>query len=201
MEFVAATNNAHKLVELRAIFEASGHSLASLSDSGFSGEIIEDGDTFAANALIKARTVCRATGMPAIADDSGLCVDSLGGEPGVYSARYGAPECVTDADRRQLLLRNMESITERGAHFACAIACVFPNGDELLSEGKCFGEITRDERGDGGFGYDCIFMLRGRGLTLSEISAEEKNEVSHRAAAMADFVEKLDEYFSTKENS
>ena len=194
MKFVVATNNQHKLEELREILGASGHTLLSLGESGFSGEIIEDGDSFEANARIKAQTVCKATGLPAIADDSGICVDALDGAPGIYSARYGAPECKSDADRRQLLLRNMEGKSDRNAHFACSIVCAFPNGDEISSYGECAGEIGFEERGDGGFGYDCIFVLDGRGLTLSEISAEEKNRVSHRAEAVKGLVGRLDRY-------
>ena len=198
MEFVAATNNQHKLEELRAILADSGHTLVALNESGFSGEIVEDGETFEENALIKARTVCRATGRPAIADDSGLCVDALGGAPGIHSARYGAPDCKSDADRRHLLLKNMEGHSDRAAHFACSIVCVFPNGDEVCAYGECSGEIAGEERGDGGFGYDCIFLLKDRGLTLAQISAQEKNLISHRAVAVATFVEKLNKYFQER---
>ena len=190
MEIVAATNNAHKLKEMRELFEGSGHTLISLAEAGFSGEIVEDGDTFEANALIKARTVHKATGANVIADDSGICVDALNGGPGVHSARYGG-EGLDDAGRRHLLLRSMEQQTNRAAHFACVIACVFADGSELTAEGIVRGELTREERGEGGFGYDSIFYYPPFGATTAEISEEQKNAISHRGAAIRAFLTKL----------
>ena len=190
MEFVAATNNAHKLAELREMLAGTGHTLVSLAEAGFSGKIVEDGRTFEENALIKARTVCRATGRPALADDSGLCVDALDGAPGIHSARFGG-EGLDDAGRRRLLLHSLEGTDERAAHFSCVIACVWPDGRLLTAEGVCPGEILLEERGEGGFGYDSLFYYPPFGGTLAELSQEQKNAVSHRGAAIRAFLAKL----------
>lgn len=180
MTVVAATGNMHKLKEIREIF-SSWHILSE-REAGFSGEVEETGATFVENALIKARAVCRATGFAALADDSGLCVDALGGAPGILSARYSGGG---DAENRALLLKNMAGVQSRGAHFACAVALVFPDGRELTAEGASYGEILHEERGMGGFGYDSLFYSADLKKSFAEATEEEKNAVSHRGRALA----------------
>ncbi|MDL2273557.1 RdgB/HAM1 family non-canonical purine NTP pyrophosphatase [Oscillospiraceae bacterium OttesenSCG-928-G22] len=189
MKLVAATNNQKKLIELRALLTEAGVEVLSLADSGYTKEIPETGTTFLENAFQKARTIMDVSGLPAIADDSGLEVEALGGDPGVYSARYGGDACKTDADRNALLLRNMEGKGNRNARFVSAIACVFPDGTELSAIGTCEGILLEAPRGDGGFGYDPLFLFPDLGKTMAEISAELKNKISHRANAMRLFFE------------
>ena len=133
--------------------------------------------------------------MPAIADDSGLCVDALGGAPGVYSARYGGPG-LDDAGRYRLLLENMRGQTPRTAKFVSVITCCFPNGDVITARGECPGTIAYAPQGEGGFGYDPVFFLPQRKKTFAQLTAEEKNEISHRGRALALFQEKLKEYLN-----
>lgn len=186
MKVVAATANAHKLKEMREIL--NGFELISEREAGFFGDVEETGETFAENALIKARAVCKATGLPALADDSGLCVEALGGAPGVYSARYSGGG---SAENRALLLENMKNISDRRAYFACAVALVFPDGRELTAEGKSCGSILYEERGDGGFGYDPLFFSDDLGVSFSEASEQEKNSVSHRGRALRELLKLL----------
>jgi len=187
MKFVAATGNAGKLREFRAILGAMGFEVISAEEAGFFDDVEETGTTFRENALIKARAVCVATGIAALADDSGLEVSALGGAPGVYSARYGGDQCKTDADRVILLLKNMAEKTDRAARFVSYIACVFPDGRELVADGECAGEIAREPRGYGGFGYDPVFFLPEFGKTMAEVSPETKNKISHRGVALENF--------------
>lgn len=186
MKVVAATGNRHKLKEFREIFP--DWDIVSEKEAGFSGEVEETGETFLENALLKARAVCRATGQPALADDSGIVVDALGGAPGVHSARYSGGD---DADNRALLLKNMQNAANRDAHFTSAIALVFPDGREVTAEGSTFGTILREERGSGGFGYDCLFYSSDLKKSFGEATDEEKNSVSHRGRALAALREKL----------
>lgn len=176
---VAATGNAHKLKEIRAIFK--DRKILSECEAGFSGEIEETGETFIENALIKARAVCRATGLPALADDSGLCVDALGGAPGVRSARFSGGG---DADNRALLLQRLQDTDDRSAHFSCAVALVYPDGRELTAEGRTEGRILRAERGTNGFGYDSLFFSNDLKKSFAEADENEKNSVSHRGRAL-----------------
>jgi XTP/dITP diphosphohydrolase len=196
VKFVLASNNKGKLREMREILGEAGVSVLSQSEAGIQVEPEETGTTFEENALIKARAACSAAGIPAIADDSGLAVDALGGAPGIYSARYG--NCATDEERVELLLENMRGKEQRSARFVSCIAAVFPNGDELITCGECEGEITQSPAGENGFGYDPVFYMACFGRTLAEVSAEEKNGVSHRGKALRAMKTKLDEYF--KEN-
>ncbi len=186
MKVVAATGNRHKLKEFREIFP--DWDIVSEREAGFSGEVEETGETFLENALLKARAVCRATGQPALADDSGIVVDALGGAPGVHSARYSGGD---DADNRALLLKNMQNAANRDAHFTSAIALVFPDGREVTAEGSTFGTILREERGSSGFGYDCLFYSSDLKKSFGEATDEEKNSVSHRGRALAALREKL----------
>ncbi len=193
-KIVMASNNKHKIVEIESFlkklcpFDEKGESFTYLSlfDIGFTDDIVEDGDTFEANALIKARAVAKL-GYIGVADDSGLCVDALNGEPGVYSARYAGGH--DDRDNNEKLLEKMKHVPDekRTSHFVSVIACVFPDGTELCARGECPGRILWDYQGNGGFGYDPLFLYEPMGKTFAEMNAEEKNGISHRAAAMAKF--------------
>ena len=186
MKVVLASQNKKKIVEMKDILSKMGVEVLSQADVGLNLEPEETGATFEENARIKARAVMEAAGMPAIADDSGLMVDALGGEPGVYSARYGGPG-LDDTGRWQLLLRNMAGQTDRQGKYVSVICCVFPDGREILSRGECAGLLTEEPAGDGGFGYDPIFFLPQLGKTMAQITPKEKNQISHRAKALAGF--------------
>jgi len=195
MKLVLASKNKKKLVELNAILNQLGIEVCSEAEAGVDIDVEETGTTFEENSLLKAKAVMEASGLPAIADDSGLCVDALQGAPGVYSARYGG-EGLDDKGRYMLLLSSMRGQTTRAAHFACAIACAFPNGDELTAEGKCFGTIAFAPMGEGGFGYDPVFFVPEKAKTFGQLTAEEKAEISHRGKALEIFAEKLATYLN-----
>ena len=190
---VAATGNAHKLREIRAIF--ADKTVLSEKEAGFSGEVEETGESFLENALLKARAVCRATGQPALADDSGIVVDALGGAPGVHSARYASKDEKNSSDEsnRALLLRNLQGEQNRRAWFTSAVALVFPDGREVTAEGHTFGRILDKETGEGGFGYDCLFFSDDLQKSFGEATSEEKNAVSHRGRALEALAAKLEE--------
>ena len=181
--YVIATNNGHKLQEIRDILENDRRKFISMKEAGIATDPEENGSTFEENALIKARAACKASGLPALADDSGLEVDALNGEPGIRSARYCEG---SDADRVDFLLNNMEAVTEdaRGAQFVSAIACVYPDGTEFVVRGICRGEILRERHGNGGFGYDPVFWVPEEGESFSSMPQERKNAISHRANAL-----------------
>ena len=193
MKFVLATHNPGKLKEMGDILARFGVEVVSPKDLGIAVDVEETGATCAENAMLKAKAICAAAKLPAIADDSGLCVDALNGGPGVYSARYGG-EGLDDKGRYMLLLNSMRGQPTRAAHFACAIACVFPNGDELTAEGRCDGTIAFAPIGEGGFGYDPVFFVPELKKTFGQLTAEEKSAISHRGRALAVFVEKLETY-------
>ena len=193
MKFVLASQNKHKLEEMQAILSAHGVEVVLQSDLGLHVDVEETGGTFAENALLKAKAVMEASGLPAIADDSGVCCDALSGAPGVYSARYGGPE-LDDAGRYRLLLANMQGAKTRAAHFTSAIACVFPNGDVIEAQGECPGTIAFAPQGDGGFGYDPVFFLPQLRKTYAQLTPEEKAAVSHRGKALEVFDGKLRTY-------
>lgn len=186
MKVVLASHNKKKMVEMRAILSRMGVEVISQAEVGLDLEPEETGTTFEENARIKAKAVMEASGLPAIADDSGLMVDALGGEPGVYSARYGG-EGLDDTGRWQLLLKNMAGQTNRACKFVSVICCAFPNGTELMARGECPGVLAQGPSGDGGFGYDPIFYLPQLGKTMAQLTPEEKNQISHRAQALAGF--------------
>ena len=199
MKFILASNNKGKLKEMQAIMSGLGYEVISQSEAGLDLDVEETGTTFEENAFLKADAACKASGLPAVSDDSGLVVEALGGEPGVYSARY-AGEDKTDHDRNMYLLKKMEGIENRKAKFVSAIVCVFPNGDKITAIGQCPGEIMHEERGENGFGYDPLFYMPEFGRTMAEISSEEKNKASHRARALQEFGKKLIEYLEIKEH-
>ena len=197
MKFILASQNQHKLVEMQNILSAHGVEVVLQSELGLHVEVEETGATFAENAMLKAKAVMAASGLPAIADDSGVCVDALNGAPGVYSARYGGPE-LDDVGRYRLLLENMRGARDRTAHFTSAIACAFPNGDAIEAEGICPGMIAYAPQGDGGFGYDPVFFLPQLRKTYAQLTPEEKAAVSHRGKALEVFDQKLREYLKGK---
>ncbi len=196
-KFVLATHNPGKLREMGAILSGLGVEVVSPADLGLTVDVEETGSTFSENAMLKAKAVCAEAGIPAIADDSGICVDALNGGPGVYSARYGG-EGLDDAGRCALLLSSMRGQTTRAAHFTCAIACAFPNGDTLTAEGRCDGAIAFAPMGKDGFGYDPIFLYPPKAKTFAQLTAEEKSAVSHRGKALAVFAEHLRAYLNAQ---
>ena len=193
MKLVLASKNKKKLVEMNDILSHLGIQVCSEAEAGVDVEVEETGTTFEENSLLKARAVMEASGLPAIADDSGLCVDALGGAPGVYSARYGG-EGLDDVGRYRLLLENMKGQMPRTAKFVSVITCCFPNGDVLSARGECPGTIAFAPMGEGGFGYDPVFFLPPLKKTFAQLSPEEKNAVSHRGKALELFKGKLEEY-------
>ena len=181
MKLVVATGNAHKLREIADIF--TSFEVIGQKQAGFCEEVEETGKTFAENALLKARVATRALQCIALADDSGLCVPALDGAPGVRSARY-AGEHGNDKKNRDLLLKNLQNKKDRSAYFVSAVALTFPDGKEIVVEGKTHGRILKEEVGTGGFGYDCIFQSDDLGKSFGEATSEEKNAVSHRYRAL-----------------
>jgi len=192
MRFVLASHNRGKLKEMQEILDELGVEVVLQSDLGLDLEPEESGATFAENAAIKAKAVMEASGLPAIADDSGLCVDALNGGPGIYSARYGGLD--SDEARYRLLLNNLRGATSRAAHFHTAVICAFPNGDMLQAEGDCHGTIAFAPRGESGFGYDPVFYVPELRKTFAQLTAEEKNAISHRGNALRAFAVELKEY-------
>lgn len=186
LRLVIATGNRNKVREIQDKFSAiEGLTLVPLSDFPDPPEVIEDGATFLENAMKKAGGIAAFTGLPSMADDSGLVVDALGGRPGVLSARYGGPSA-DDADRNRMILEEMRGIPaeRRAARFVCVIAVVFPDGTTFSAEGTCEGVIAETMRGSHGFGYDPIFFLPDRGKAMAELPLDEKNRISHRARAL-----------------
>lgn len=193
MKVVLASKNSHKLAEISKITEKFGFELILQSELGMDIDVEENGTTFEENSLIKAQAVMEATGLPALADDSGLAVEALNGEPGIYSARYGFDPSLDDRGRLLLLLKNMEQVPEgsRQAKFVCVITMVTPDGQVIQARGEAHGQLLRQAVGTGGFGYDPIFYYPPLGKTFAELSPEEKNQVSHRAEALKLFNQKL----------
>jgi XTP/dITP diphosphohydrolase len=193
---VLATRNAHKVGELQAILSSIGLDVALVGMDSFpdAPEVVEDGLTFAANALKKARVAATATGLPAVADDSGLCVDALNGMPGVLSARWAGVQG-DDAANLALVLAQMRDVADehRGARFECAAALALPSEEERVVEGRIEGVLIREPRGSGGFGYDPIFVAHGYDVTTAEMPAAEKNAISHRGRAFRALAPAIDE--------
>ncbi len=195
MKVVLASKNPHKLVEIRQITDRFGFELILQSELGVDIDVEETGTTFEENSLLKAKAVMEATGLPAIADDSGIAVDALNGEPGIYSARYGFDDTLDDHGRMMLLLKNTEHVPDgqRGAQFVCVITFISPDGTLLQARGEVHGQLTRQPRGENGFGYDPIFYYPPLGMTTAELPSEVKNQVSHRGNALRILNEKLKE--------
>ncbi|MBE6917004.1 MAG: RdgB/HAM1 family non-canonical purine NTP pyrophosphatase [Ruminococcaceae bacterium] len=195
MRVVLASKNKHKLAEISKITEKFGFELVLQSELGIDIDVEETGTTFEENSLLKARAVMEATGLPALADDSGIAVDALNGEPGVYSARYGFDETLDDWGRLLLLLKNTEHVPDgqRQAQFVCVITMITPDEKVIQARGEIHGELLREARGENGFGYDPIFYYPPYGKTTAEMESEEKNAVSHRGNALRVLYEKLKE--------
>ena len=195
MKMVLASKNPHKLVEIQKIVERFDIQLVLESELGVDIDVEETGTTFVENSLLKAKAVMEATGLPALADDSGIAVDALNGAPGVYSARYGFDDSLDDWGRLQLLLKNIENVPDgqRQAQFVCVITLMTPDGQVIQARGEVHGELLRAPAGTGGFGYDPIFDYPPLGKTLAEVAPEEKNQVSHRARALKVLYEKMKE--------
>ena len=195
MKVVLASKNAHKLQEISKITEKFDMELVLESQLGVDIDVEETGSTFEENSFIKAEAVMKATGLPALADDSGIAVDALNGEPGIYSARYGFDPSLDDWGRLEMLLKNTEQVPDgsRQAQFVCVITLVTPEGQVIQARGEAHGELLRQPAGEGGFGYDPIFYYPPLGKSFAELSPEEKNQVSHRAQALKLFYEKLKE--------
>ncbi|MBU5434183.1 XTP/dITP diphosphatase [Pseudoflavonifractor sp. MSJ-37] len=192
MKLVLASRNQKKLRELQEILSELGVEVLSEADAGVDVDVEETGTTFEENAFLKAHAVMEASGLPAVADDSGLCVDALNGAPGIYSARYGGPG-LDDVGRYQLLLENMRGQLDRRCRFVSAICCCFPDGRRVEARGECPGTLAYAPKGEDGFGYDPIFFVPEQKKTFAELSAEEKNAISHRGRALALFRRKLEE--------
>lgn len=189
MKFIIATHNQKKLKELQRILEPLGIDVI----TGDLTEVEETGTTFTENALLKAESACKESGLPAVADDSGLVVDALNGAPGVYSARY-AGENATDAQRIEKLLHEMKDVPQglRTARFVSVVSCVFPDGQIITAEGVCEGTIGFLPKGQGGFGYDPVFMVGDK--SYAEMTAEEKDKISHRGLALGKLAEQLKQW-------
>ena len=195
MKVVLASKNQHKLVEISKITEKFGIELVLQPELGVDIDVEETGATFEENSFIKAEAVMKATGLPALADDSGIAVDALHGAPGIYSARYGFDDSLDDWGRLQLLLKNTEHVPDgqRQAQFVCVITMVTPEGQVIQARGEIHGELLREPRGENGFGYDPIFYYPPAGKSTAELDPEEKNQVSHRANALKVFYQKMKE--------
>lgn len=194
MKFIIATNNQKKLKELERILNPLGINAVSAKDEGISLDDVEEtGITFAENALLKAEAAFKKTGLPSVADDSGLCVDALDGRPGIHSARY-AGENATDSDKNNKLLSELKDVPEkdRTAHFTCAICCILPDGEKIEVEGRCEGSIAFEPHGNGGFGYDPIFKYSDK--SYAELSSDEKDSISHRGKALRKLKTELEKY-------
>ena len=193
MKVILASKNPHKLTELSAILSQHGFEIALESEYGLDIDVDETGTTFEENSLLKAEAVMKASGLPVLADDSGLMVDALNGAPGVYSARYGHKS--SDGERTAFLLENMKDVPDekRTAKFVCVITCLWPDGRKIVARGECPGVITHEVQGENGFGYDPVFYLPELGMTYAELPSEQKNAISHRARALQDFCRKYQE--------
>jgi len=192
---ILASKNVGKVKEFKEILEPLGFDIVSMKDAGINIEIDETGTTFEENSRIKAEAVMKIAGLPVIADDSGICCDALGGGPGVYSARYGG-EGLTDQDRTQELLKSMRGAGSRKCQFVAVITCCMPDGTYITARGVCEGTVSYAPIGTDGFGYDPIFFVPEYKKTFAQMTAEEKNAVSHRGKALKEFYKKMENYIN-----
>ena len=196
MKIILASNNKNKMREFRELLAGTDAEPISQRDAGCDFEVDETGTTFEENAFLKADAVLKATGCIAVADDSGLVVDALNGEPGIYSARYSFGHDASDADRNRYLLVKLGDEKNRRARFVCCVCCCLPDGNTITARGECEGEILDATRGSNGFGYDPLFRPLGYDVSMAELSADEKNAISHRGKAMREFIEKFKRYYN-----
>lgn len=194
MKLILASNNKHKLEEFSKLCEKMDIELVSQRDAGCDFEVDENGTTFEENAYLKAKAVTDATGEAAVADDSGLMVDALNGEPGIYSARYGLGHDASDVARYSYLLGRLCGKEDRSAKFVSCICCTFPNGDVISARGELHGKIAELPKGENGFGYDPVFIPDGMEKHTAELTMEEKNAISHRGVALREFAPRLEDY-------
>lgn len=185
-KIVVASGNKGKIAEIKAIF--NDVEIIPMSELGFDGDIEETGNSFKENAMIKAKTVSKALNLPALSDDSGLCVESLHGAPGIYSARFSGEG---DKGNRDLLLKRLENINDRRAYFESAVCLYFPDGKTYFGKGRTYGRILQEEMGENGFGYDCLFFSDDLKKSFGLATEDEKNSVSHRYRALCDLKKKL----------
>lgn len=190
MKLIIASNNKHKIYEIKKILGEKFRDILSMREAGIDHETVEDGTTFMENALKKAREIAEISGCPTLADDSGITAHALGDRPGIYSARFSG-EHGNDAENNALLLKLLADKDDKGAHYTCAMALIYPDGREVTAEGYMYGSITPDARGERGFGYDPIFIADGETRTVAEMTDEEKNAISHRGKALALLFEKI----------
>lgn len=193
MKLIIASNNAHKIYEIKKILSGKFDEILSLKEASVQHETVEDGSTFMENSLKKAREIAGITGCAALADDSGICAHALGGAPGIYSARFAGEYKGQESDERNnaLLLERLSDKADKTAHYTCAMALVYPDGREVCAEGYMYGSITDVPRGTRGFGYDPLFIPDGESRTVAEMSDEEKNLISHRANALKLLLSKI----------
>ena len=190
MKLIIASNNKHKIYEIKKILGEKFLDILSMREAGIDHETVEDGTTFMENAIKKAREIAQISGAYALADDSGICCDALGGAPGIYSARFSGG---TDEDNNALLLEKLSDKEDKSAHYTCAMALCSPDGELTLAEGYMYGTITANRRGERGFGYDPLFIPTGETRTVAEMTDEEKNAISHRGKALELLLEKLNQ--------
>lgn len=193
MKIIAATKNKGKIKEIQKILGELSFEVISQQEAGYDLDILETGDTFEKNALIKARALSMVCDEPVLADDSGLCIDALDGRPGIYSARY-AGEGASDADKVTKILAELDGVKDRSAKFVTSVAFIFPDGKEFTASGEACGHITKAPSGENGFGYDPIFYSDELGKTFADAGDDEKNSVSHRSRALSALLEKLKKY-------
>lgn len=193
MKLIIASNNAHKIYEIKKILSGKFDEILSLREAGVSHETVEDGSTFMENSLKKAREIAEITGCAALADDSGICAHALDGAPGIYSARFAGEYKGQESDDRNnaLLLERLSYKADKSAHYTCAMSLVYPDGSEVCAEGYMYGKIIDTPRGSAGFGYDPIFVPDGDRRTVAEMSDDEKNLISHRANALKLLLSKI----------
>ena len=190
MKLIIASNNKHKIYEIKKILGGKFDEILSLSEANIDHDTVEDGVTFMENALKKAREIAAISGCPTLADDSGICCDALDGAPGVYSARFAGTHGDDENNNRHLLAM-LKDKADKSAHYTCAMALCYPDGKEITAEGYMYGSITKDRRGERGFGYDPLFVPVGESRTVAEMTDEEKNAISHRGRALALLLERL----------
>lgn len=190
MKLIIASNNQHKIREIKEILGEKFEQILSLREAAIDHETVEDGNTFLENARKKATEIAAISGCAALADDSGICVDALDGAPGIFSARF-AGEHGNDEANNRLLLEKLSGAADRGAHYTCAMVLAYPDGKEVEAEGYLYGDITVNPRGEGGFGYDPLFVPKGSFRTVAEYTDEEKNAISHRGEALRALLRKL----------
>ena len=192
MTFILASNNKGKYAEFKEILEPLGISVVPQAVAGVDFEVNETGDTFEENAYLKASTIAQTTRFSAVADDSGLCVEALGGAPGVRSARFGGGKAWTDEQKYEYLLQQLDGVEDRRAKFVSCICCVLADGRTITVRGECPGRILTEPRGSAGFGYDPVFAPEGYDASFGQLGQEIKNTISHRARALAAFREELE---------